>query len=227
MATGKRKKKRRQQSELFPEVPYAFEAEMLSRHTIVAGVDEVGRGCLAGPVVAAAVILPVDHGIEDIGDSKEIPRTKREELDVLIRARALSVAVGVGEVDEIDEINILQSSLRAMARALEALDPTPRVVLVDGREKIPGLALPQHAVIDGDARCRAIGAASIVAKVYRDALMARADETWPGYGFASHKGYASASHRAAIAKLGPCPLHRKSFSGVREYLEDNTPGGRS
>ena len=224
----KSKKAARGQRELFPEVPYAFERQMYDQFGVVAGVDEVGRGCLAGPVVAAAVILPLDflrpefrrdHGLEEITDSKLLTAQKREELDLKIRAVALSFRIGMGEVEEIDTINILQASLLAMRRAVEALDVRPAVLLVDGTERIPRMTLPQRTIVGGDSRCRVIGAASIIAKVYRDQWMARADERYPGYQFSSHKGYGSPIHKSAIQKLGPSPLHRRTFSGVREYLE--------
>lgn len=222
MGMGRKRKKRAQEpvhGELFPsQSPEELEREMYEQFRTVAGVDEVGRGCLAGPVVAAAVVLPADHGIEQIRDSKELTLKQREELDVKIREAALGVAIGVGKVDEIDQINILHSSLRAMLRAVTAITPPPGIVLVDGRDRIPGLRLPQRAVIDGDARFQVIGAASIVAKVYRDRWMAEADERYPGYNFAGHKGYGSAAHLAALEKLGPCPLHRRTFRGVRELL---------
>ena len=180
----------------------------------LAGVDEVGRGPLAGPVVAAAVILPADHGIRGITDSKEIDAEKRDALDAIIRKKAVTFGIGVVEPEEIDRINILNASLKAMALAVAQLDPAPKGLLVDGVFRIPGVELPQQPVIKGDLRCRCIGAASILAKVHRDRVMIELDGRHPGYGFASHKGYPCASHRKAIRSLGPSPVHRRSFFGV-------------
>jgi len=176
---------------------------------LVAGVDEVGRGPLAGPVVAAAVILPPDHKIRGIADSKELSPEKREELAAKIREKAVAWGIGVVDVEEIDRINILNASLKAMEIAVGALAKRPGGLLIDGVFKIPGLALPQQPVIKGDSRCR-----SILAKVHRDAIMVALDARHPGYGFAEHKGYSCPSHRKAIATLGPSPAHRKSFAGV-------------
>lgn len=192
----------------------ALEAILAERHGSVAGVDEVGRGCLAGPVVAAAVILPANHGLRGITDSKLLTPEKREELDAKIRAKAIAVGVGLVEADEIDRINILNASLKAMRIAVEGLQAAPGSLLIDGIFKIPGMALPQQVVVKGDLKCRCIGAASIVAKVFRDRLMAALDATHPGYGFAEHKGYGCPSHRRALQAKGPTPIHRKSFFGV-------------
>ncbi len=184
------------------------------------GVDEVGRGCLAGPVVAAAVALPADHGLVGIDDSKCVPKAARQRLAEQIRASA--VALGVGEVDAgvIDEVNILQASLRAMALAVEAACARgfrPELVLVDGNRSAP-LAWPQRTVIGGDRLSLNIAAASIVAKVHRDALMTAAHAHYPAYGFARHVGYATAGHLAALHAAGPCPLHRRSFAPVAAVL---------
>ena len=185
----------------------------------LAGVDEVGRGPLAGPVVAAAVILPANHKIRGITDSKALTAEEREELDVEIRAKALAFGVGWVEADEIDRINILNASLKAMAIAVEKLGQRPAGLLVDGVFRIPGVELPQQPVIKGDLRCRCIGAASIVAKVHRDRVMAELAKVHPGYGFEAHKGYPCDSHRKAIRKLGPSPVHRRSFAGVLPLAE--------
>lgn len=183
---------------------------------LVAGVDEVGRGPLAGPVVAAAVILPEDHGIEGLADSKLLTAQRRETLAALIRERAVCWALGRADAGEIDAVNILQASLRAMARAVAALAVSPAVAWVDGNRCPDGLAMPAHAIVGGDGTVPAISAASILAKVARDAEMAELDTPYPGYGFAEHKGYGTPDHRAALARLGPCAIHRMSFAPVRE-----------
>lgn len=209
------------QRELFKGVSRAkdaLERELASRHGHVAGLDEVGRGCIAGPVVAAAVILPPGAKIRGITDSKLLTPEKREKLDVEIRKAALAIGVGVVEADEIDRINILNASLEAMRIALEQLSVAPGFLLVDGVFRIPS-AIPQQPVIKGDLKCRCIGAASIVAKVWRDRKMAELDAVHPGYGFASHKGYGCQSHWKALAALGPSVQHRRTFAGV-------VPGGR-
>jgi len=180
----------------------------------IAGVDEVGVGPLAGPVVAAAVVFPPGEGIRGVDDSKKLTRERREELAVAIRERALCIAVAVVEVEEIDRVNIYQATLAAMRRALEALPCAPQHVLVDGR-RIPDCGFPQEALVKGDARCHAIAAASIVAKTTRDAVMLRYEDEFPGYGFAVHKGYSTEVHREAIRRLGPCPIHRRSFTLLR------------
>jgi ribonuclease HII len=181
----------------------------------VAGVDEVGIGPLAGPVVAAAVVFPPGTEIAGIDDSKRLDAGRRDELDVEIRARAAGVGVGRAEVAEIDEINVYQAGLLAMRRAVEALPEPPQHVLVDARE-IPGLAMPQNTFDKGDGLDFSIAAASIVAKVHRDRLMDELHRDYPEYGFARHKGYGTAEHQAAIRRHGPCPLHRASFPILRE-----------
>lgn len=178
---------------------------------LVAGVDEAGVGPLAGPVVAAAVIFPAGKGLRGVDDSKRLTAERRETLSELIRESALEHCVAAIQPDQIDAINIYQAGLLAMQRAVEGLASRPEYLLVDGR-KIPGVAIPQETVIGGDARCHAIAAASILAKTERDALMVRYDEQYPGYGFAEHKGYPTASHRDAIRRLGPSPIHRRSFT---------------
>jgi ribonuclease HII len=180
-------------------------------HVRVAGVDEAGVGPLAGPVVAAAVVFAEGCRIAGIDDSKKLPAERRVELAVQIRAEALAWAVVAVEPDEIDRINIYRASLEAMRRAVAALSPDPDYLLVDGRE-IPGLAIPQERWVGGDGRCYAIAAASILAKTTRDDRMRRYEDQFPGYGFAMHKGYATAAHRAAIERLGPSPIHRRSFT---------------
>jgi ribonuclease HII len=180
----------------------------------IAGVDEAGVGPLAGPVVAAAVIFARGRGIKGVDDSKKLTPDRREELALAIRDGALAVAVAIVEHDEIDRINIYRATLAAMARAVEALSLRPQHILVDAR-RVEGCDLPQESIIKGDARCHAIAAASIVAKTTRDALMRRYDDEYPGYGFADHKGYSTDVHRDAIRRLGPCAIHRRSFTLLR------------
>jgi ribonuclease HII len=180
----------------------------------VAGVDEAGRGPLAGPVVAAAVVLAPGDWCEGLNDSKKLSADKRTELyaRVLLEARAFAWAV-VGP-RAIDRLNIRRASLEAMRRAVTRLRVPPSLVLVDGDSEVPGLACEQQTVIGGDARMLSIAAASVLAKVVRDRIMERLDRVYPVYGFARHKGYGTADHLAAIQRHGPCPLHRYSFSPV-------------
>jgi ribonuclease HII len=180
-------------------------------------VDEVGRGPLAGPVVAAAVILDDAKPVEGLADSKTLSARRREELSVLIKDRALCWAFGRAEVEEIDRLNILQASLLAMQRAVLALSIKPELVLVDGNQA-PRLAYPVTTVIRGDATVLSISAASILAKVERDAEMCRMDGLFPGYDFSRHKGYPTPRHLEALAESGSSPIHRRSFSPVRRYL---------
>ncbi len=177
----------------------------------VAGVDEVGVGPLAGPVVAAAVILPRRVDLPGLDDSKRVSARERERLAVSIRAQSFAWSVGQASVAEIDRLNIYWAALLAMRRAVHGLTTTPDQVLVDAR-RIPELGLPQRALVHGDRRDGTIAAASILAKVHRDALMARLDAAYPGYGLATHMGYATAAHRAAIVRRGPSPVHRRSFA---------------
>jgi ribonuclease HII len=180
----------------------------------ICGIDEAGRGPLAGPVVAAAVIFPVRRRPKGIADSKQIDEAAREALYAEIIAQAI-VGVGVATSAEIDALNIRQATLLAMRRAVGALSLPPTAALVDGNDP-PELACPVEAIVDGDAHVPLIGAASIVAKVTRDRMMTDACARWPGYGFARHKGYAVPEHRAALETLGPCPIHRLSFKPVAE-----------
>ena len=177
----------------------------------IAGVDEAGVGPLAGPVVAAAVIFRPGCGLPGVDDSKKLTPERRETLAFAIREQALAFAVAIVEPDEIDRVNVYQATLAAMGRAVDALPVRPHHVLVDAR-RIPGCDLPQEAIIRGDAHCHAIAAASILAKTTRDALMRRYDDEFPGYGFADHKGYPTEAHRDAIRRLGPCAIHRMSFT---------------
>ena len=183
----------------------------------VAGIDEAGRGPLAGPVVAAAVILPSGADLPGIDDSKKLSAPKREHLYGLISDCALAVGVGMADHSCIDRINILQATLRAMAEAVANLAVAPDYLLIDGISTIP-LNLPQRTIKKGDSASISIAAASVIAKVTRDRMMMEYDRQYPGYGFAEHKGYGCASHLSAIAKLGPSPIHRKTFRGVKEYV---------
>ena len=182
-----------------------------------AGVDEVGRGPLAGDVVAAAVILDPDKPIEGLRDSKKLSHTRREQLAALIKDRALGWSVARASVAEIDQINILQASLLAMKRAVTALRPQPGFVLVDGN-RLPQWSYTAQAVVKGDDRVGAIAAASILAKVQRDQELVELDAIYPGYGFAKHKGYPTAVHLKALRDLGVTPVHRRSFSPVKILL---------
>jgi len=177
----------------------------------IAGVDEVGVGPLAGPVVAAAAIFAPGDGIPGVDDSKKLTAAQRAALAEEIRALAVAHAVAHVDPLEIDRLNVYQASLEAMRRALGGLDEAPDFVLVDGRP-LPGIAWPSESVVGGDAACHVIAAASILAKTHRDALMKRFDQEYPGYGFADHKGYPTEDHRDAIRRLGPCSIHRRSFT---------------
>lgn len=182
----------------------------------VAGVDEAGRGPLAGPVVVAAVILDPARPIEGLADSKRLSAGRRERLYSLIIENAHQYAIERVEAAEIDHVNILQSTLLGMSRALAALAPAPGLALVDGNQLPPSLPCPARAIVHGDVSEPAISAASILAKVTRDRILLAYESRWPGYGFAQHKGYPSAAHLAALHRLGPCPEHRRSFAPVRE-----------
>lgn len=184
-------------------------------YELVAGIDEVGRGPLAGPVVAAAVILPKECKIEGVNDSKKLSAKKREELYDIILEKAVSYGIGIVSNERIDEINILQSTYEAMREALSQLSPKADYILADA-VTIPRISTPQRGIIKGDAKSMSIGAASIVAKVYRDRLMEAFDEVYPGYGFGANKGYGSAEHIEGIKKLGITPIHRKTF--IKNFL---------
>jgi ribonuclease HII len=185
---------------------------------LVAGVDEAGRGPLAGPVYTAAVILDPERPIEGLDDSKKLTENRRERLFELIKSQSLSWSIARAEVAEIDEINILQATMLAMQRAVAALTVRPDRVLVDGN-RCPSLEYPAHAIVKGDQLVAAISAASILAKVARDREMLRLHEQYPGYGFDSHKGYPTKSHLAALQRHGITPEHRRSYGPVRKYLE--------
>lgn len=185
-------------------------------YRILAGVDEVGRGALAGPVVTAAVILPAQTELipSGINDSKKLSSTQRELLNQQLLAVATAYAIGMATPMEIDQLNILQATKLAMCRALQQLQPAPDFVLIDGRDHLD-IALPQKSIIAGDSRSLSIAAASIMAKVYRDQLMRNMDRDFPQFGFGVHKGYGTKQHRQAIQQYGACQQHRLSFAGVQ------------
>lgn len=186
---------------------------------LIAGVDEVGRGPLAGPVVAAAVVLDPERVPFGLNDSKALDRTTRERLASEVAASARAVAVVSLPARTIDRLNIRGATLEAMRRAILALAVPPFRVLVDGRDTVPSLAAACETIVKGDARSVSIAAASIIAKVSRDRMMAVADSTWPQYGFAGHVGYPTPTHRKALEEYGPSPIHRRSFGTVRRLLE--------
>jgi ribonuclease HII len=183
----------------------------------IAGVDEVGRGPMFGPVVAAAVILAPKCRLDGLNDSKKLSEKKRNELDLEIRANAVAWAIAAVDVETIDRINIRHASLLAMKRAVEQLALTPDYLLIDGVDTID-YACPQQSCVQGDGTSFSIAAASVLAKVFRDRLIVELDGQYPGYGLASHKGYCSAEHMAALARLGPTPLHRKNWSPVAQTM---------
>ncbi len=183
----------------------------------MAGIDEAGRGPLAGPVVSAAVILPLDFAVTGINDSKKLTPRKRDLLFDLIMEQALAVSTGIATVEEIETINILQASLLSMVRAANALSLKPDFFLIDGKFTIDS-SVPQQAIIKGDAKSISIAAASIIAKVTRDRIMRTLHDQYPQYGFDRHKGYPTAMHKTAVMEFGPCPVHRKTFKGVKEFL---------
>lgn len=201
-----------------------FRALRMREHMLIAGVDEAGRGPLAGPVVAAAVVLDPDVPIDGLRDSKQLSVARRERLADLIRERARAWSVGRAEAEDIDRINILQATLLAMRRAVEALSVRPEHVLVDGVH-CPELPCRVEAVVGGDKRIASISAASILAKVTRDAEMMDLDSRYPEYGFGRHKGYPTSEHRQALMVHGPCPLHRRSFAPVRAVIAGASRGG--
>ena len=186
--------------------------------SLICGVDEAGRGPLAGPVAAGAVILPKDCTILYLNDSKKLSEKRREELFLVIREKAVSYSVGIVGPERIDEINILQATYEAMRQAVSGLGVVPDLLLNDA-VTIPELAIPQVPIIKGDAKSVSIAAASILAKVTRDHLMEEYDRQFPQYGFAKHKGYGTAAHVAAIREFGPCPIHRRSF--LKNILGEN------
>jgi ribonuclease HII len=179
-----------------------------------AGVDEAGRGPLAGPVVVAAVILPANYELESLDDSKRLSASRREQLAPRIESQAVAFTVEFVEVDEIDRVNILQATLNGMRRAVEKLEPSPQRALIDGN-RAPSLSCEVKTLVGGDGLVASISAASVLAKVYRDRLMRSMHETYPAYGFDRHKGYPTRHHLEQLRRLGPCPIHRKSFAPVR------------
>ncbi len=196
-------------------IGFAFEEQArFDGYQLIAGVDEVGRGCLAGPVVAAACILdptkPVPKGLND---SKKLTAKRRDEIALELRESALAFAIGAVEADEIDEINILEATKKAMTLAIAALQPAAEYLLIDAIQ-LRSIRLPQKPLIKGDSISYSIAAASVLAKTYRDELMVKYHDEFPQFGFAGHKGYGAASHFAALREYGPCPLHRRSFRGV-------------
>jgi ribonuclease HII len=193
--------------------------------TRLAGVDEAGRGPLAGPVVAGAVLMPPDYAESEfdgifsrLTDSKKLTEKRREEFfSLLNESTSVEIGVGISTVEEIDEINILRATHLAMARAVDAIKPSPEYVLVDGLP-VKGLSCQSTAIVKGDSKSLLIAAASVIAKVTRDYMMLELDEQYPGYGFARHKGYGTKIHMAALKSIGASPVHRKSFAPVREVL---------
>lgn len=189
-------------------------------YQLVAGIDEAGRGPLAGPVVAAAVVFKPGERIIGLDDSKKLSEGERDRLFEIISRKALALGTGIVDNQNIDRINIMQATLMAMKEAVSKLNPAPDYILVDGNREIPGLNLEQQTVIDGDARSNVIAAASIIAKVSRDRLLQEYHKKYPAYGFDSHKGYGTAGHIRALKQYGPCPIHRYSFSIVNEASFD-------
>ena len=186
-------------------------------YKVIAGIDEAGRGPLAGPVVSASVVLPIGFTDHDINDSKKLTPKKRNILYSRISEHALFMAIGIADIDEIEKVNILQASLNSMKRAVENLLVAPDYLLIDGKFGIDS-AIPQKAIIKGDSKSISIAAASIIAKVERDRLMMKFDQLYPEYGFARHKGYPTKAHKQAILEHGITPIHRKTFKGVKEVL---------
>lgn len=198
---------------------FAYERQLRAKgYSLIAGVDEAGRGPLAGPVVAAACIIPEDFFIEGVNDSKQLTPAKRARLfDQLISSTEIQYGIGVIEAEEIDQINILQATFKAMQKALEKISLIPDYVLVDG-SLLPKWRYPSQAIVSGDRLSYSIAAASIIAKETRDELMNAYESHYPGYGLGKHKGYGTKAHLEAIQRLGPCPIHRKSFEPIKSLL---------
>lgn len=190
----------------------------LSGYRYIAGVDEAGRGPLAGPVVSAAVILPRSFSCSGLTDSKQLTPLQRETFYSVIMKQAVAVATAVATHEEIDNINVLQASLLSMKRAVDSLAPAPDYLLIDGMFPIHSPDISQEAIIHGDARSISIAAASVVAKVTRDSMMQKLNLQYPDYGFDRHKGYPTKAHKESIATYGPSPVHRKTFKGVKEFI---------
>ena len=184
----------------------------IEEYQYICGIDEAGRGPLAGPVVVASVILPEDSFIEGVNDSKKVSEKKREKLYEIIKEEAISYGIGISWQNEIDEINILQATKKSLTRSIEDLQVKPEIILVDALNNIDTKGIPYRSIIKGDAKIYSIAAASILAKVTRDRIMREMDEIYPQYGFARHKGYGTANHMEAIREYGLCPIHRRSFT---------------
>ena len=200
-----------------PDFTYE-KAAMESGFKLICGVDEAGRGPLAGPVCAAAVILPVDTEIEGLNDSKKISEKKREALYDVIKEKAVAYAIAFGSLEEIEEFNILEATFIAMNRAIDSLEIKPDFALIDGNRVPKGIKIPCETVVKGDAKSSSIAAASILAKVTRDRLLLQYDEEYPQYNFKKHKGYGTKEHTDLILEYGPCPIHRLSF--LKKLLGD-------
>jgi ribonuclease HII len=204
--------------------PFFFETQALqSGYQYIAGLDEAGRGPLAGPVVAAAVILPPDYNLPTLTDSKKLSPRQRELLFPKIQQQAVSLGVGMMNASVIDRINILEATRLAMKQALAKLDPRPDYILVDALSIDSDI--PQQAIVKGDLRSHSIAAASVIAKVTRDRMMAEYHQTYPDYNFLQHKGYGTREHLNRIRTYGPSPLHRRTFRGVREHVVNREPNG--
>lgn len=201
-----------------PHPTFKEERALLAQgFTIVAGVDEAGCGCWAGPVFAAAVVLPFDSRLGLVRDSKTLSASQREGLEVKIKTVAAAWSVASASVEEIDALNIRCAGALAIRRAIESLTTPPQFVLIDAF-RIPGLAMPSKAVIRGDSKIKSVAAASVLAKVARDRLMIELDAEHPGYGFADHKGYGTKAHQDALRRLGPCAAHRKSYEPIKACI---------
>lgn len=199
---------------------FDYESACRDRYTVVCGIDEAGRGPLAGPVVAGAVVLPRDFTDEILTDSKKLSEKKREQLyERLTTSMNIDWCIALATVEEIDEFNILRATHLAMRRAAEGLKQRPGYCLIDGLP-VPGFPLPSEGIVKGDAKSLSIAAASIIAKVGRDRMMVKLDSEYPGYGFAKHKGYGTKQHCKAIVEQGPCAAHRKSFAPIRQMMLD-------
>ena len=207
----------RKKVNLYPGLPPRLRP--FTDEDIVCGVDEAGRGPLAGPVYAAAVILDPRRPIDGLRDSKKLTEARRDELAPLIKEHALAWAIAACSCEEIDSLNILHATMLAMRRAVEALQTLPTIALIDGN-RCPPMDVRAHAVVEGDDKVHAISAASILAKTARDRLMIDLDGVYPGYGFASHKGYNAPVHQDALKRLGPCPAHRRAWAPIKALLED-------
>ncbi|MGX7031111.1 ribonuclease HII [Vagococcus zengguangii] len=213
----RRQAKEQAAKELFEQMQAFERAARQQAYQYIAGVDEVGRGPLAGPVVAAAVILPENPDLVGLNDSKQLSHAKRAELLTKIKEQALAIGIGIVSPEEIDRINIYEATKVAMTQAIEALNPQPDYLLLDAM-KLPNIALPQESIIKGDAKSIAIAAASIVAKETRDQMMSEYEQQYPGYGFAENAGYGTAKHLAGLNSLGITPIHRKTFAPIKDMI---------